>query len=138
MVPHEAPELLERRSGLVGRALSPWKRQLGLRGAVNTEVQPHFEPAGARSKWKRFFLACDLMIRSSVDEPHLGTRLKKTARVARIGAQESHAGPCHAGDRLGACAGSCPPAVGSSGCMGRVGAGYAPAEPPVSARATTA
>ena len=38
MVPHEAPELLKRRSGLCGRALSRWTRQLGLRGAVNPEV----------------------------------------------------------------------------------------------------
>ena len=49
MVSHEAPALLKRRSGLCGRALSPWKRQLGLRGAVNPEVQAHFKPADARA-----------------------------------------------------------------------------------------
>ena len=49
MVAREAPELLKRRLGLCGRALSPWKRQLGLRGAVNTEVQAHSKPAEARS-----------------------------------------------------------------------------------------
>ena len=48
MVPREAPELLKRRSGLCGRALSPWKRRVGLRGAVNTEVQAHFKPAALR------------------------------------------------------------------------------------------
>ena len=48
MVPREAPELLKRRSGLCGRALSPWKRQSGLRGAVNTKAQAHFEPAARK------------------------------------------------------------------------------------------
>ena len=50
MVPHEAPGLLKRRSGLCGRALSPWKRQVGLRGAVNPEIQARFKPAGVRPR----------------------------------------------------------------------------------------